>query len=330
MRTLVTGASGFLGGALARALAEQGDDVRVFQRSPCPRLAARGLEVRPGDLRDLDTVRRAVAGVDVVFHNAAKVGVWGRYEDFRAVNVQGTENILNACRAEGVGRLVFTSSASVVFDGTDLEGVDESAPYADASLSPYARTKAEAEQRVLAAAAGGDIAAVALRPHLVWGPADPHLVGRILLRVRQDRMGFIGDGRNQVDTTYIDNAVAAHLLAARHLTPEAPCNGKTYFITDGEPQTIRNLLDRILDAAGIPAVSRSVSARSAYHVAALLEWVYRTFKIAGEPELTRFVVQEFTASHWFDIGAAQRDLGYEPIVSVAEGLRRLHASFYPE
>ncbi len=282
-----------------------------------------------GDLRDPEAILRAAAGVDVIFHNAAKVGVWGRYEDFAAINVQGTENVLAACHAEGVKRLVFTSSASVVFEGADLEGVDESTPYAAMPDSPYARTKAEAEQRVLAAA-GSELATVALRPHLVWGPADPHLVGRILVRVRQGLMGVIGSGQNKIDTTYIDNAVAAHLLADEKLKPGAPCNGKAYFITDGDPQPIKDLLDGILTAAGLPRVSRSVSARTASGYAAVLEWLYRTFKIRGEPEITRFVVREALTSHWFDISAARRDLGYEPTVTVSEGLARLRASFFPD
>jgi nucleoside-diphosphate-sugar epimerase len=331
MKVLVTGASGYLGGGVARALAARGDEVHVFQRSPSPVLAGLGMTLHVGDLRDAAAVRTSVAGVEVVFHGAAKVGAWGREEEFTAVNVQGTENVLAACRAEGVPRLVYTSSASVVFGGNDQEGVDESVPYPAEPLSPYTRTKAEAERRVLDAA-GDALATVALRPHLVWGPGDPHLVGRILLRVRQGHMGVIGDGQNRIDTTCIENAVAAHLLADQCLAHGGACagNGKAYFITNGEPLPIRELLDGILAAAGLPPISRSIPSRLAHALAAFSEWVYRTFPIEGEPELTRFVVREFAASHWFDIRAARRDLGYEPAVTTEEGLRRLHASFFPE
>jgi nucleoside-diphosphate-sugar epimerase len=329
MKVLVTGASGFLGDALARGLVARGDDVHVFQRSACPRLAALGVTVHRGDLLDRGALRRAGSGAEVVFHSAARVGIWGRYEDFAEVNVAGTESVLAVCRSEGVRRLVFTSSASVVFDGTDQEGLDESAPYPSEPLTAYTATKAEAERRILAAA-GDDLATISLRPHLVWGPADPHLIGRILLRVRQRRLARVGDGLNRVDTTYIENAVAAHLLADERLAAGAPCNGKAYFITDGDPRTIDELMNNILKAADLPRPRRSISVRTALAAGAFTEWLYRTFKIEGEPEVTRFLVLEFTKSHWFEIGAARRDLGYEPPVSVEDGLRRLRSSFFPE
>jgi nucleoside-diphosphate-sugar epimerase len=329
MKSLVTGASGYLGGSLARALAARGDDVHVFQRSKTPRLASIGITGHQGDLRDYESICQAARGAEVVFHNAAKVGVWGRLEDFAAINIQGTENVISACRAECVKRLVFTSSASVVFDGSDKEGADESTPYPDVPLSNYTGTKAEAEQRVLAAA-GEDLATVSLRPHLVWGPADPQLVQRILVRARQGQLGVIGNGRNKIDTTYIDNAVAAHLLADENLHPGAACNGKAYFVTNGEPMPIRELLDGILASAEYPPISRSVSTRSAYGVAAVVEWMHRTFKMGGDPEITRFIVREFATSHWFDISAARRDIGFEPEISIEEGLKRLGAAFFPQ
>ena len=325
---MVTGASGYLGDALARRLAARGDEVHVFQRSDCPRLAALGATVHRGDLRDGEALCRAAAGADVVFHNAAKVGMWGAYEEFAAINVTGTENVVSACRAGGVKRLVFTSSASVVFDRHAQEGIDESAPYPRRHLCHYTRTKAEAERLVLSAAAG-DLATVALRPHLVWGPGDPQLIGRLLQRVRQGPIRLVGDGQNWIDSTYIDNAVAAHLLADERLAPTAPCCGHAYFITNGEPKPVAELVNGILAAADLPPASGSVSARAAYGVAAVLEWIHRAFRLKADPQITRFVVREFTTAHWYNIRAAQRDLGYEPAVTIAEGLRRLHASFFP-
>ena len=328
MKALVTGGTGFVGNALARALAARGDEVHVFQRSPSPRLAALGITVHQGDLCDREKMRNVLEGIETVLHTAAKVGVWGRYEDFHTVNVTGVQNLLAACRDTGVARLVFTSSASVVFGGTDLEGVDESTPYPETPLTPYTATKAEAERLILNAAGDG-LATVALRPHIVWGPADPHMVGRILMSVRQGRIALIGDGENKVDTTHIENAVAAHLLAADKLAPDAACNGKVYFITDGEPRPIRSVLNTVLVAADYPPITRSISERTAFRAAALTEWIYRHFKPPGEPAITRFVVEEFVQSHWFDIAAARRDLDYSPPVAVAEGVRQLRASFFP-
>ncbi|MDA1082125.1 MAG: NAD-dependent epimerase/dehydratase family protein [Gemmatimonadetes bacterium] len=328
MKSLVTGATGFLGAALARRLLERGDDVSLFQRGDSPELQAIGAIVHRGDLRDREAVRHATRGADVVFHGAAKVGTWGTPDDFDAINVRGTEHVVAACRVNGVRRLVFTSSASVVFGRDDLHGVNESAPYTEAALSDYARTKAQAE-RVALAACGGDLASVALRPHLVWGPGDPQLIGRLVQRVRQGSVRLVGDGQNLIDSTYIDNAVDAHILADERLAADTVCHGKPYFITNGEPLPLAQLVNSILEAGELPRVAGSVSPRVAYAVAAVAEAIHRLFRLEAEPPLTRFIVRELVASHWFDISAARRDLGYEPAVSIAVGLQRLRESFFP-
>lgn len=303
--------------------------MHVFQRSASRRLEALGITVHQGDLRNEQDVREALIGVQAVFHNAAKVGVWGHYEDYHAINVAGTQNVLDASRDAGVERLVFTSSASVAFDGTPKDGVDESAPLPAEPLTPYTATKAEAE-RLVQAAAGNELATVVLRPHLIWGPGDPHFVASVLLSVRQGRMAIIGEGRNKIDTTYVENAVAAHLLAADKLGPGAACNGNVYFITDGEPRPVRKVLNELLIAADHAPVARTVSERTAFRVAAIAERIHRRFKLPGEPAITRFVVQELSQTHWFDMSAARRDLGYAPPVTVQEGLQRLQASFFPD
>lgn len=323
MRALVTGGGGFLGGAIVRLLRQQGREVRSFTRSAYPWLDELGVEQSLGDLADAAAVERAAAGVDVVFHVAAKAGVWGRREDFFATNVTGTENLIAACRKLGVSRLVYTSTPSVVHGGGDLEGADESVPYPKEFDAPYPETKAIAEKAVLAAN-GPDFATVALRPHLIWGPGDPHLIPRVLAKAREGKLRRIGSRPVKVDVTYIDNAAEAHLLAAKSLGDwTSPPAGKAYFISNGEPVDLWEFINRVLAEAGLPPATRTMSAWKARLVGWVLEWLYRTFRLPGEPPMTRFVANQMSTSHWYDISAARRDLGYEPRVSIEEGLRRL-------
>lgn len=327
MKVLVTGAGGFLGGAIARKLVERGDSVRSFSRGEHPALAALGAEQARGDLADLDAVRGAARGCEAVFHVAALPGVWGRYEDFHRANALGTENVIRACREAGIARLVHTSTPSVVFDGRDMEGADESAPYAAHPEAHYPATKILAERAVLAAN-GPDLATVALRPHLIWGPGDNHLVPRILARARAGRLRIVGDGRNRVDIVYVDNAADAHLLALDRLTAEGPravCAGRAYFVTDGEPRPLWDVVNRILAAGGLPPLTRKVPGGVAVAAGAACELVWRAFGLGGEPPMTRFVARELATSHWFDISAARRDLGYSPAFGYEEGMQRLEA-----
>jgi nucleoside-diphosphate-sugar epimerase len=322
MRILVTGAGGFLGGAVARQFLARGDAVRSFSRSAYPALAELGVEQHAGDLAVADAVARAVRGCDAVVHTAAKAGVWGPERDYFRANVLGTRNVVAACRAHGVRTLVYTSSPSVVAGHHDLNGVDESVPYPAHHLAAYPRTKAQAEREVLAAN-GSDLATVALRPHLIWGPGDPHLVPRLLARARAGRLRRIGDGSNRIDTTFIENAAAAHLLALDRLRTGAACAGRAYFIAQGEPLPLWEFVNRVLALAGLPPVRRSIPAGRAYALGAVAEVVYRVLRLPGEPPLTRFVAHELSSSHWLDLTAARRELGYRPAVSLEEGLRRL-------
>ena len=209
MNALVTGGGGFLGGAIVRRLVARGDHVRSLSRRRYPELDALDVEQIQGDVADLNSTQSAVQGSDVVFHVAAKAGVWGPYADYHRANVVGTQNVVAACRKHGVRRLVYTSSPSVVFDGRDLEGVDESMPYPKQYDAAYPQTKAEAERFVLAAN-GADLATVALRPHLIWGPGDNHLIPRILERGRAGRLRRVGRANKLIDSIYIDNAADAH------------------------------------------------------------------------------------------------------------------------
>jgi len=324
MRALVTGGGGFLGGAIVRMLRERGDEVVSFSRADYPELAALGVTQLRGDLADLKAVTAAAQGCDIVFHVAAKAGIWGAYADYHAANVTGTESVLAACRAHGINRLVATGSPSVVFDGGDIEGGDESLPYPDHYDAHYPLTKMLAERLVLRANSP-ELATVSLRPHLIWGPGDNHLLPRIIAKARGGRMKRIGVRACIVDTVYIDNAAQAHLLAADRLAPGSAIAGKAYFITNGEPLPLWEMVNRILAVADIAPVTATVSLGTAKIVAAGCELLWTLFRLAGEPPLTRFVASELSTAHWFDISAARRDLGYEPRVSINEGLQRLRA-----
>ncbi len=322
MKALVTGGGGFLGKAIVKLLLERGDEVRSFSRNEHLTLSALGVEHCRGELCDADAVKCAAAGCDIVFHVAAKAGVWGPYDEFYRANVLGTRHVIDACRIHGIKRLVYTSSPSVIFDGTDMEGVDESAPYPDHYVAFYPQTKAEAEQLVLQAN-DEQMATVALRPHLIWGPEDNHLVPRILDRGAKGALRRIGTRDCLADTIYIDNAAQAHLQAADRLDIGSPVAGKAYFLTQGEPLPIWDIVDRILDAGGIPPVSGTISPKLAYGIGWIMERVYGTFGIKSEPRMTRFVAKELSTAHWFDISAAQRDFDYTPSVSFDEGMIRL-------
>jgi nucleoside-diphosphate-sugar epimerase len=318
---LVTGGTGFLGGAIVRRLLDRGSRVRSLARHRSAELERLGVTQICADVADGAAVDRACAGVELVFHTAARAGVWGAPEDFWRSNVIGTRNVLDACRRHGVGRLVHTSSPSVVFDGRDMENADERAPYPRRHPAPYPATKAEAERRVRQAAASG-VAAVILRPHLIWGPGDNHLVPRILNRAK--RLRRVGRSDKRVDTTYIDNAAAAHLLAADRLAENRRLSGRIYFISQGEPIPLWHMVDAILAAAGLPPVRGGrVPFPLALAAGAMLEWSYRLLRIAREPPMTRFVARELAHAHWFNLAAARAELGYRPEVSIAEGLTRL-------
>lgn len=326
MLALVTGGGGFLGTAITRKLIESGNRVRSFQRSASPELATLGVECVQGDIADPASVQNAAAGCDIVFHVAAKAGVWGAYDEFHRANVIGTENVINACRFHGIRKLVYTSSPSVVFDGHDEEGIDESTPYPQKYLTHYPKTKAMAERGIVAANSP-NLLTVSLRPHLIWGPGDNHLVPRLIERSKQGNLRRVGHGKNLVDTTYIDNAAEAHLLAAKQLEPGSKVAGKSYFISNGEPFPLFDMIDRLLACAGEPPVKRGIPAPLAYFAGGVLEMLYGVTGRRDEPPMTRFVAKQLSTSHWFRIDAARKDFGFAPQVSIEEGLRRLTAWF---
>ncbi len=328
MRVLVTGGGGFLGGAIVRKLAGRGDSVAALSRTATDWHASLGVAHVAADLTDTAAVARAAEGCDAVVHVAAKAGVWGPFAEFHRVNVLGTRSVIEACRRAGVPRLVYTSTPSVVHGGASLDGVTEAAPYPAHFDAPYPATKAVAERAVLAAN-GPKLSTVALRPHLIWGPGDPHLIPRVLAKARAGKLRRVGNRPVIVDVTYVENAADAHLLALDRVAPGAACAGRAYFVTNGEPVELWDFLNRVLAIHGLPPVTRTVPVWAAKLAGATLEAAYRLTRRADEPPLTRFVAAQLSTSHWYDITAARRDLGYAPAVSVAEGLRRLAALHSP-
>jgi len=322
-RVLVTGAGGFLGLYLVEQLVARGDRVRAFCRGRYPQLDQLGVEIVRGDLRDPAAIAAACRDIEVVHHVASVAGVWGAWDHFYGINVLGTQNLLAGCRQHGVSRLVYTSSPSVTFDGSEQCGIDESAPYPRRWLCHYAHTKALAEQAVLAAHDDRLLRTCAVRPHLIWGPRDNHLIPRLLDRARQGQLRIVGDGKNQIDMIYVENAALAQIQAADALLPGSPVGGRAYFISQGEPVSCWPWINEILALAGIPPVTRRVPSRIAYAAGALLEQVYRFAGRTDEPRMTRFLAAQLSKSHYFDIGRARRDFGYTPKISTSEGMARL-------
>jgi nucleoside-diphosphate-sugar epimerase len=328
MKVLVTGGGGFLGGGLCRGLLARGDVPVSFQRRFSPELDALGVEQRLGDLADAAAVRAACAGVDAVLHNAAKAGAWGSKAEYFSANVDGTDNVIAACRANGIARLVYTSTPSVTHSGrTPVEGGNEAnTPYGHGFKAWYPASKVIAEQRLLAANDAA-LATVALRPRLIWGPGDTQLLPRLVERARAGRLRLVGDGGNRMDTTFIDNAVDAHLRALDALAPGAACAGRAYFVSNGEPMAARDIVNALLRCAGAPEVTATIPYPLAYGIGAALEGLWHLLPLRGEPPMTRFLAEQLSTPHWYDISAAARDFGYRPQVSAAEGLQRTAAAW---
>ena len=312
-----------MGRYVVEQLLARGDRVRALCRGSYVELDALGVQTVRASLTDRHTTVEACRGIDVVYHLAGVAGIWGPWEHFHSVNVLGTQNIVQGCRQHGVARLVYTSSPSVTFDGSDQNGVDESVPYPARWLCHYPHSKALAEQHVLAANGSGRLVTCSLRPHLIWGPRDRHLIPRLLARARAGRLRRVGDGTNLIDTIYVENAATAHLQAADALTADSPVAGRAYFISQGEPVNCWGWIDEILALADLPPIKKSISPSAAWKAGAAMELLWRVLRLKSEPPMTRFLAAQLATSHYFDISRAREDFGYRPIVSTEEGMRRL-------
>ncbi|MFM1848136.1 MAG: hypothetical protein RL417_1610 [Pseudomonadota bacterium] len=324
---VISGGGGFVGKALALRLRRENHRVITLARSDYPELRAAGIEHHQVDLSSPPQGWGELCrGADGFFHVAAKVDMWGRYEDFFRINVTGTRNVIAVCRAEGIRKLVYTSSPSVVADGTDLNGVDEGYPYPRHHEAYYPATKAIAEREVLGAP---DLWTAALRPHLIWGPGDTNLLPTIIERAKAGRLVRIGDGRNRVDTTYIEDCVEAHVCAMSALEGNPAARGRAYFISQGKPVELWRWVDEILAASGLPPLQKTVSRRVAHGLAMVSELLARLDPRGREPFLTKFLVSEMATSHYFDISAARKFLGFIPRFTVAEGMAQTFGTISP-
>lgn len=321
-KVLVTGGGGFVGLAIVRQLAALGVETTVVGRHHYPAVEKEGVRSLVGDIRDLEFLKHSADGHDAVFHVAAKAGIWGDRKSYYSVNVQGTENVIEACRANGIRTLVYTSTPSVVFDGNDLQGRDESLPYSSNPLCHYAETKILAEQKVLAANCEY-LRTASLRPHLIWGPGDTQIIPRLIQRGRQGKLKIVGDGRNLVDISYVDNVADAHILAAQNLATVGTAAGQAFFISQGEPVILWDWINELFNRVAIPPVSRQVSFGAAYKVGSAIEWLYTMFRLQSEPQMTRFLAEQLAKSHWFSIDKAKKILSYSPRISTSVGMDRL-------
>ena len=330
MRVLVTGCGGFLGSEIVRQLIGRGDQVVGVSRREYPHLAALGMTPDRGDLANRDFVMSAIQEFDAVVHTAAVAGVWGPATYYQRNNFVATENVIKACQAAKVRSLIFTSSPSVTFAGDHQRDVDESEPYPDRWLCHYPRTKALAERAVLAADQPDGLRTVSLRPHLIWGEDDPHLLPRIVDRARRGRLRIVGDGTNRVDTVHVANAAAAHLDAI-HALQKSPdrAGGRAYFIAQDEPVNCWDWIAEICEIAGVDAPKKKISFAAAYRLGAVLEKFYRITGRKSEPPMTRFVAAQLAKDHYFDISAAKERLGYRVRISMTEGLARLKDAKFP-
>ncbi len=323
---IVFGGGGFLGRYIVEQLLELGAQVSSFGRSKQPELEALGVDVICGDMRDSKSVDNACSGKEMVFLTAAKAGVWGKWNEYYCINVLGAENVLNACKKNQVKSLIYTSSPSVAYSAEkDIENMDENNPYPEKYLGNYPKSKAIAEKMILAANSKS-LKTVSLRPHLIWGPRDPHLIPRVMEAGRNGKLMIVGNEKSKVDMTYVVNGASAHIKAAEALNDAERCGnveGKAYFISDDAPVELWTWINQLFEKNGIPQIKKSLSYKKAYGIGIVLEGIYKCLPFLGEPRMTRFIAGQLGHSHYFDISAAKRDFGYSIVVDPNAGLDNL-------
>ncbi len=319
-RSAVTGGVGFVGRHLVDALVQRGDDVVLLDVASDP--GRDGVDFRHVDIRDVDAIRDAIRGCEVVYHNASVVHTKQNREEFVwSVNLGGTENVMQACRDEGVSKLVYVSSGSVVYNGEDVQNGAEDMPYAAVSQAPYADSKIAAEKAVLAAS-DDTLRTCAIRPHVVFGPGDLRFLPNILSRARDGKLKYrVGNGPWLSDFTYVSNLIDALLLAESGLESGVAC-GEAYFITNGEPMGFFDFVSDVVSRLGYPPVTKHVPWQLAYGVAAIKESIdtLRGGKMRQEDGISRFAIRYMCSHHYFSIEKARRELGYEPRVLMDEGI----------
>lgn len=324
MRILVTGGGGFLGTYIIKELLKNPTYIVTnFSRHSYAHLEEIGVPTIKGDLRKREDIEKALEGIEAIFHVAALAGVWGKFEDYYDINYLGTKNLLEVAREKGVQKFVYTSTPSVVFNNGDLMGVGEEQPYAEKFLNAYSETKTMAEKLVLTMNDGESFLTCAIRPHLIWGPGDPHLFPRVIQKGKLGKLRIVGDGENLVDIIYVENAALAHVLAFENLKPGSKVAGEAYFVGQERPVKLWDFINQVLGYLKIEPVMRSIDVSSAYRLGWLLEKVYGLLGIKKpEPPMTRFVALNLGKSHYFSHEKAKRDFGYVPKISIEEGLKK--------
>lgn len=320
---LVTGGSGFLGRAIVKQLLDEQVKVKILCRGSYPDLEKLDIEIIRGEISDIDVIKKAVQNSDIVFHTAAKAGIDGPYSEYYRINVEGTQSLFKCAQDSGVKAFIYTSSPSVVFSHGDIENGDETLPYPEEHHAHYPKTKCIAEKFVLTNNSD-KMTTVSLRPHLIWGPGDNHLAPRLIKKAKAGKLKFIGDGKNLIDTVYIDNAATAHIQAAKvSLSDSSSIGGKAFFITNGDPRPISEIINMIIGSAGLEPVTATISPKVAWFAGAIFEFIFKVFRLKGEPPITRWVAAELSTAHWFNISLAKKLLNYNPTISIEEGQKRL-------
>ena len=318
---LVTGGSGFLGRKTCSLLLEQGYAVRSLARNHHSDMDSMGIEQILGSITDINALKIAIKDCHAVIHTAALAGIWGSQSTYINVNLEGTRNVVRACKQEGVKYLIYTSSPSVVFAGEDQKNIDETISYPKSFLCDYAETKAKAEELVLNSN-GAELKTISLRPHLIWGVGDNHLIPKLLDSAEKNKLKIIGEGKNQVDMVHVNNAAWAHIDAYNALS-KGIGEGEAYFITNDEPVEMWVWLNGLLSRLNKNRIEKKVPVGLAYFLSHIFEFSYKLLNIKRDPPLTRFVVRQLSTHHTYNISKAKKDLKYRIRTSMTEGLEEL-------
>lgn len=322
MKILVTGGGGFLGSEICKQLLEANHILYSAQRSFSQKLEQMGVKQIQVDLslkQECDKALSQLVDIDAVFHTAAKAGVWGNYKSYYSANVQATENILAWSKNQKIQYFIYTSTPSVVFGKDYIENADETLPYPEWFLTFYAQTKAMAEKIILSSHSK-NFQVACIRPHLIFGPGDPHIIPRIIARAKKRKLIQVGSGQNLVDVIHVTNAAHAHLCAFNYLLESKEHGGKAYFVGQERPVPLWWFIHKILEYKRLPPISKSISVKFAYTIGLVMEIVFRLLPFLGEPPMTRFLAMQLGASHYFNQSQAIQDLAYRPKLSIEDGL----------